>query len=279
MPDIRAARGAYYGKKTVSRGRLSHFEMRDAGDGKVTFRGYASTTDVAYEVFDWLGEYDETIARGAFGKALKEQDDVRLLVNHDGIPIARTKSGTLVLTEITDPLADPQGRGQTGLWCEAPDLDMASPLVQSVQSAMARGDLSEMSFSFMATRQEWNADWTERTVNELKLLDVSVVTYPANPTTSASITDGRSDATRELILSQLESGRSLDEGQRAFVRSAIEERDALIAVNITVEVTDDDDDDDTGSDDAGDGAMTISSDGRSLALASARLEAARIASL
>lgn len=233
MVDIRSAREAYYGKKTVSRGRLSSVEMRDAGDGKITFRGFASTTDDSYPVYDWLGEYDETIARGAFGKALREQDDVRLLVNHDGVPIARTKSGTLDLTEITDPADDPQGRNQTGLWCEAPDLDAANPTVQEIRSAMARGDLGEMSFSFMATRQEWNEDFSQRTVLEVKLLDVSVVTYPANPATSASISDGRSnDALRESTLARIASGNRLDQEQHEFVREAIAQRDALVAAGI-----------------------------------------------
>lgn len=183
-------RSAHYGEKPREmRLRLTNPEIRDNGDGSINFVGYASVTDVPYEVNDMWGSYMETIARGAFGKSLQESDDVRLLVNHDGIPLARTRSGTLSLREITDPLADPQGRGQTGLWSEAPNLDPASPLVQTVASAMRRGDLAEMSFAFSATRQTWNADYTEREVNECRLFDVSVVTYPASPTTSASLRD------------------------------------------------------------------------------------------
>ena len=125
-------------------------EVREDAEGVLTLRGYASVTDAPYEVEDWLGSYTETIARGAFGKALQESQDVRLLVNHDGIPLARTRSGTLTLREIIDPLDDPQGRGQTGLWCEA-RIDGSSPLAQTVRSAMMRGDLSEMSFAFQAT--------------------------------------------------------------------------------------------------------------------------------
>ncbi len=261
--DVRSARAAYYSnKKVVSRGRLSVIEMRDSGDGKVTFLGYASTTGDAYTVTDWLGEYEETMAVGAFGKSLKEQDDVRALVNHDGVPFARTKSGTLDLTEITDPAKDPQGRGQTGLWCEAPDLDMANPTVQEMASAMKRGDLSEMSFSFMATRQEWNEDYTERTVLECRLFDVSVVTYPANPYTSADLTDGRSIGTQQ-IMSLIDGGRALSEDQRSAVRAAFEERDALLAAAEPLEEP------------TGDPVV----DDRALALAAARLESARVDSL
>jgi HK97 family phage prohead protease len=172
------------------RARVLAPEIRESSDGSFTIAGYASTTDDPYEVNDWLGSYQETLARGAFSKALKENDDVRLLVNHDGVPLARTKSGTLQLREISKPKDDPQGRGQTGLWQEA-SLDAASPLAQTVRSAMERGDMAEMSFAFQATRQEWNEDYTERTIREVKLFDVSVVTYPANPGTSVSLNSAR----------------------------------------------------------------------------------------
>jgi HK97 family phage prohead protease len=52
-----------------------------------TLRGYAA-------VFDSVS-HDEVVRSSAFNKTLAERDDVRLLVNHDGVPLARTKSGTL----------------------------------------------------------------------------------------------------------------------------------------------------------------------------------------
>lgn len=159
-------------QRVRSVGRL---ELRSGDAGSKTLVGYASVTDAPYVVNDWLGSFTETIRGGAFGKSLKEQDDVRLLINHDGLPLARTKSGTLTLEE-----------DNTGLRVEA-DLDHSSPLVQQLASAMQRGDLDQMSFAFQATRQEWNADYSERTIVEAKLFDVSVVTYPASPSTSASL--------------------------------------------------------------------------------------------
>lgn len=269
MGDVREARAAYYSNKVVCRGRASTFEVReDADTGKIAFRGYASITDQSYEVWDWLGEYNETIVRGAFAKSLREQDDTRLLVNHDGVPLARTKSGTMTLREILDPMDDPQGRGQTGLWVEALDLDPANPKVQEIRSAMSRGDISEMSFGFQATRQEWNEDWTERSVLEVRLFDVSIVTYPANPATSASISDRGADVMRQTVFAQLDAGRALSSEQREFVREAIEQRDALVSVNITiteteteVEAQEEDEVDEVGE--------------RSAALALARLERAQ----
>ncbi len=183
--NIIEARKAFYGDRPVER-RLRPFEVRTWTDGvasagsdpieHVGLRGYASTTEEPYPVTDWLGEYQETICRGAFTKALQERQDVRLLVNHEGIPVARTKSGTMALNE-----------DERGLLVDVPSLDTDSPLVQTIRSAMQRGDLDQMSFSFRATRQEWNEDYTERFVREVKLYDVSLVTYPANEGTDVKL--------------------------------------------------------------------------------------------
>lgn len=152
-------------------------EMRDGEGGTVEFDGIASVVDTPYTVRDAFGEFSETMAKGAFNKTLKERDDVRLLVNHSGVPIARTKSKTLKLSATPD------------LRAVAPNLDPANPTVQELASAMKRGDLDQMSIGFRVTRQEWNEDYTERTIREVQLFDVSVVTFPASPTTTASLRD------------------------------------------------------------------------------------------
>jgi len=156
--------------------------------GPVRLTGYACVTGVPYDVTDFLGTYTETVAPGAFTRALAEGQDVRLLVNHEGIPLARTASGTLTLREITRPQDDPQGLGQTGLWIDASIDTAGSPLAQSAQSALARRDMSQMSFAFgcSSTGQTWDAAYMNRTVTDLDLFDVSAVTYPASPTTSAA---------------------------------------------------------------------------------------------
>jgi HK97 family phage prohead protease len=143
-------------------------------DGPVTFEGIASMVDTPYTVRDMFGEFTETITRGAFNRTLKQKADVRLLVNHEGVPLARTKSGTLRLS------ADPNLRAVS-------ELDPKNPDVQRVQSAVGRGDLDQMSIGMRVKDQEWNEDYTERTIREIELFDVSVVTFPASPTTSASL--------------------------------------------------------------------------------------------
>lgn len=199
-------------------------EIRAAtSDQPTTLVGYASVTNVPYEVADWLGTYTEVIRSGAFTKTLSEKADVRLLLNHDGLPLARTKSGTLALREVMDQDDDPQERSQTGLWVEA-TLDDRSNLVTDIRLAMERGDLDEMSFAFQVIRQEWSPDYDQRDILELKLFDVSVVTYPANPATSAVL--------RALDLERLDDDQArelLGRLQARFASPTSEGRDLSLA--------------------------------------------------
>jgi len=147
---------------------VRNVETREA-DGKMKLAGYAAVFNDSSVPLP----FSERIAPGAFRKTLSETPDVRLLINHEGLPLARTKNGTLLLTE-----------DQVGLRFEAelPDTTEARDLWTLVQ----RGDVDQMSFAFRVIRQKWNQDRTERTLTEVSLADgdVSVVTYPAYPTTS-----------------------------------------------------------------------------------------------
>jgi HK97 family phage prohead protease len=195
------------------RTRPAQVEIRADGDsGNFTVRGYASVVEHAYDVYGGpeKGGWTETIARDAFNVTLAAKPDVAFLINHDGIPLARTRSGTLALS------AD-----NTGLASEA-SVDGASPLGQTLRSAMARGDLDQMSFGFRVTRQEWSEDYTERRITEVSLDhgDVSIVTYPANPATSMSIVSARSavDFLRSTELAEIRAELPADELREAHVR-------------------------------------------------------------
>jgi HK97 family phage prohead protease len=155
----------------------------DEGAGTVAFSGYATVYDVAYEVaggppYGWY----EIVVAGAGANTLKRKPDVRLLINHDGLPLARTSKGTMQLEE-----------HDVGLWVDAPTLDLRNPRVQELRSTMEREDVDEMSYAFRVIRQEWNGDYTERRILEYDLAvkgsDVSVVTYPANEFTVAQMRD------------------------------------------------------------------------------------------
>jgi len=123
-------------------------EARQAEDGTMRLRGYAAVFNEASVPLPFI----ETIAPGAFRKTLMETPDVRLLINHSGLPLARTKNGTLTLTE-----------DDRGLYMDA-----------TIADTSEGRDLYKFD------------DRSQRTLTEVSLADgdVSVVTYPAYPTTS-----------------------------------------------------------------------------------------------
>jgi len=195
------------GDREVRRFNLSDVELRQAASGTLTLVGYASVTEAPYEMYGgppW--GWSETIARGAFDKTLSENPDVQLLVNHEGLPLARTKSGTLRLS------AD-----NVGLAVEA-DLDPADPDVARLEGKMRRGDIDEMSFAFRVQRQEWDEDYTERKITELSIHkgDVSVVNYGANPATTVDL---RAFAG---ALAELRAGKSLSSATMATLSSVLD---------------------------------------------------------
>lgn len=159
--------------------KCEEFELRATSDATLTLTGYASVFERGYEMYGGpeRGGWVEIVDRRAFDETLKRKPDVHLLVNHEGLPLARTKSGTLSLS--TD---------STGLKVDA-DLDRSDPDVQRLEVKMGRGDMDEMSFAFRTIRHEWNDDESERRLLELNLDkgDVSVVNFGASPHTSAGL--------------------------------------------------------------------------------------------
>jgi len=139
-------------------------EIRAEGD-TISVSGYAAVFNSETIIG---GKYREQIAPGAFTNAIG-RDDVMFLINHDGLPMARTKSGTLTLAE-----------DERGLYMSA-ELDSSDPDVRAIVPKMKRGDLDKMSFAFSPEVQSWDdsGDMPLRTIRQASLYDVSIVTYPA----------------------------------------------------------------------------------------------------
>lgn len=142
----------------------SPVEIRAEGD-TIKVAGYAA---VFNERADIGGYFFEVIEPGAFKDAIG-RDDVVFLVNHEGLPLARTRSGTLTLKE-----------DDRGLYMET-ELDPKDPDVMAIVPKMKRGDLDKMSFRFVPEQQEWDesGDIPVRTLKKMRLEDVSIVTFPA----------------------------------------------------------------------------------------------------
>lgn len=145
--------------------------MAETASGGNMLYGYAAIWDSPSEPLP----YTEYVRRGAFRKTINDGADVRLLIDHAGVPLARTKSGTLNLEE-----------DDRGLLVEA-DLDPLNPDAARVISAMRRGDMSQMSFAFKAIQDSWSEDRNVRELREVQLFDVSVVTFPAYEQTVAEV--------------------------------------------------------------------------------------------
>ena len=179
------------------------FELRATGDATLSLSGYASVFDKGYEMYGGpdKGGWTEVVDSAAFNETLKRKPAVHLLINHEGMPLASTKSGTLRLS--TDSV---------GLHVSA-ELDRADPDVQRLEVKMGRGDMNEMSFAFRTVRHAFNDAETERRLLELNLDkgDVSVVNFGANPNTSAGLRSAQD------FLAALTSGELGDSDQLDLV--------------------------------------------------------------
>jgi HK97 family phage prohead protease len=170
---------------------LTAVEVREADDGAVTFAGYATVFNRNYEVYDAYGMFQERIAPSAFDRTLRENPDVVLVINHAGLPLARTKSGTLRL--------EPDSFGLRVF----AELDATDPDVQALLPKMRRGDVDEMSFAFRVVDDVWTEDYSEREITQVNLHrgDVSVVTFGANPHTLAMVRAALADeSVREQLM-------------------------------------------------------------------------------
>jgi HK97 family phage prohead protease len=169
-------------------------EARQAEDGTMRLRGYAAVFNDDSVPLPFI----ERIAPGAFRKTLTETPDVRLLINHEGLPLARTKNGTLTLTE-----------DDRGLYMDATIADTSEG--RDLYTLVERGDVDQMSFAFRVISQKWNEDRTQRTLTEVSLADgdVSVVTYPAYPTTTVEAREALRTAIEAIKEGREITGESL----------------------------------------------------------------------
>ena len=83
--------------------------------------------------------------------------DCRFLINHTGMPLARTLSGTLTLTE-----------GPTALSFRA-TLDARQQMANDLAVSIERGDVSAMSCGFVVGRDKWSADYQKRVSHQVDM--------------------------------------------------------------------------------------------------------------
>lgn len=155
-------------------------EIRIKGD-KVEIEGYVNAVERRSKpLWSRMGQFIERICKGAFGKALKRNDDVKILLNHDPDKLLGSqKQGNLELEE-----------DNIGLRARATITD------PEVVETAKRGDLVGWSFGFYDRDVDMKRDESGlplRDVKDLDLEEVSLLDKRAIPAYDGTLVCVRSD--------------------------------------------------------------------------------------
>jgi len=187
-------------------------EIRAEGDGN-TIVGWGTRFGEPADI----GYFNETITRGAFAKTLKAQaGKVRLLAGHNpgALPV-----GTITSLEERD----------AGLWMEASIADTATG--RDILALAKGGHPIGLSIGFSVPDggESWSNDRTNRTLNEIRLHEISVVGAPAYD--NADVVGVRSFEnflTAAANLRQDRVGKKLSAASAGSIKAAIEALSGLL---------------------------------------------------
>ena len=153
--------------------RTSHVKLRERDDNEeLRIEGYFVVYDD--ETMLWEGVY-EKIDRNAFEGELDK--DIRALAGHDREKVlGRVKNNTLTLRS-----------DEKGLWGSIL-INKDDPEAFSLYQKVKRGDIDQCSFGFIPTEEERESRSNGELfiVKRCKLIEVSVVAFPAYENTSVS---------------------------------------------------------------------------------------------
>ncbi|MEY5101188.1 MAG: hypothetical protein RJA36_3907 [Pseudomonadota bacterium] len=157
------------------------FKAASSSDQPMAFEGYGS-------VFDTIDSYGDTITKGAFRDTLKEwkaQGKLpKMLLQHGGgffggaddlVPIGKWEE---------------MREDEHGLFMRGYLFDAGTDRVKGTYAAMKAGELDGLSIGFTTRKSKMDEETGIRTLTDIKLYEVSLVTFPAND--PARLTDVRS---------------------------------------------------------------------------------------
>lgn len=160
-------------ERRVVRDAEVQFRAKD-GDKGPGITGHAAVFNEQYVLWEGKGyRVLEIVKPGTFTRALKENQDIRCLFNHDpNNLLGRTAAGTLALRQ-----------DKVGLQyeCDLPDTQMG----RDVGTLVQRKDVTGCSFGFTVTKQSSREETKDgvttytREIEDVDLFDASPVTYPA----------------------------------------------------------------------------------------------------
>jgi len=216
--EYKLSRGMSMTKIETREVQVQELELREAPTGGMSFRGYAAVFNSDSQPLPFI----ERITPGAFNRTLaNRRNNVKMFVNHDDtMVLATTRANTLRLSE-----------DSRGLIAEA-DLPETT-YGRDLSVLMQRGDVDSMSFGFSVPNggDQWSDDASRRTLNEVRLHEVSIVTgFPAYESTSATVRKMQTLATRTATdvealadaVIALESGEQLTDDQASLLRSVVD---------------------------------------------------------
>jgi HK97 family phage prohead protease len=156
-------------------------EIRSGGEIGIETRGLSKLIRGYAIVFDRLSEnlggFVERIAPEAVDRTISERVDLRALVDHDASKIlGRLTAGTLRIAK--------DARGLR-VEIDPPETTIGLDIVESVR----RRDVTGMSFAFRTVKDGWDesTDPPTRTVSDMIIREVSVVSFPAYPQTDVAL--------------------------------------------------------------------------------------------
>lgn len=207
---------------------LTEVKAKDSG---WEVAGYAST---------FGGEpdsYGDVVARGAFAASLLKRPDVRLLWQHE---MAEPIGKAISLTE--------DDKGLLGHWSLVP-----TDTGTKAHQLLTAGLVDSLSIGFLTKQADYSDDGT-RVLREVELVEVSLVTIPAN--TNAVVTSFKADQPLHLLLQQATEavavavrevkatharraaeGRSLNDRHTAALAAFLDAAEALEDVRALLVVT------------------------------------------
>jgi uncharacterized protein len=187
----------------------TEFEIRSEGEDGMTFTGYASVFNSSSED---LGGFREFVAPGAFKRSLQARNEIKLLWNHDtSEPLASLRNGSLELTE-----------DRYGLKVKArlPKTTRGRDVAELLRSKV----IDSMSFGFNVIKDSWSENGSVRTLESVRLSEVSIVTYPAYTATTAQVRSMQPTIDADELanaLLKLESGEDLDEKSASLITDVV----------------------------------------------------------
>ncbi len=187
----------------------TEFEIRSEGEDGMTFTGYASVFNSSSED---LGGFREFVAPGAFKRSLQARNEIKLLWNHDtNEPLASVRGGSLELVE-----------DRYGLKVKAklPNTTRGRDVAELLRSKV----IDSMSFGFNVIKDSWSDNGSVRTLESVRLHEVSIVTFPAYSATTATVRSMQPTIDADELanaLLKLESGEDLDEKSANLITDVV----------------------------------------------------------